>query len=260
MLESSAFVTNHVTIGCAMPALACLGCGEPLPPGSGRGRRARYHGPACRQRARRARLQVEQGREWEALERADAAMVTARRAMTNGADATPALQALISAAMDLAELHGITASGSAAVAPSGPHASVVTKSFTEQARANRRRKPVEAAHANAPTDADAPERVELPPAIKPREVVDTETVRMERIPSRRDDNRSKMVLTGHGDGVRLVGFLEPQGIQQKKWDAFTPGWTRLDGGPFRTRQDALIRLLRLHVPLKTRRGGKRNPS
>jgi hypothetical protein len=83
---------------------------------------------------------------------------------------------------------------------------------------------------------------------------------MERIPFHPDDNRSKMVLAGHGDATRLVGFLEPQGIQQKKWDAFTPGRTRLDGGPFRTRQEALLRLLRPHVPVKTGRGRKRQPS
>lgn len=60
---------------------AVHGMRRALQPGSGRGRRARYHGAACRQRARRARLQVEHGRAWEALERADSAMVAARRAM-----------------------------------------------------------------------------------------------------------------------------------------------------------------------------------
>jgi hypothetical protein len=236
-----------------MSAQACLGCGKSLPPGSGRGRRARYHGPACRQRARRARLQVEQGRAWEALERADSAVVTARRAMTNGADATPAVQALVSAADDLAELHGITGTGSAAVSSSDDCAPSVTQSITKQAHVGRRRKQVEAEPEDVTAVAVTSDRVELPPAIKPRETVDTDTVRMERIPSPDGDNRSKMVLAGHGDGVRLVGFLEPQGIQQKKWDAFTPGWTRLDGGPFRTRQDALLRLLRLHVPFRLRR-------
>lgn len=163
---------------------------------------------------------------------------------------------LISAANYLAKLHGITGSGSAADASSGDRAPAVTKIVTEHARSDRRRKPVHAMPDGATTVADASERAELPPAIEPREVVDTDTVRMERIPSRRDDHRSKTVLAGHGEAARLVGFLEPQGIQQKKWDAFTPGWTRLDGGPFRTRQEALLRLVRSHVPVTTRRGRK----
>lgn len=240
-----------------MPAQVCVGCGEPLPPGSDHGRRARYHGPTCRQRARRARLQVEHSRTREALERADSSMVAARRAMTNGSDGTPAIQELVRAAMDLAELHGITVSGSAAVAPSG--APAVTKPVTNN-RTNRRRKPTEPAPDDAPAEADATKRVKLPPAIEPDELVEPDTVRLERVPFDLDDRRSRMVLAGNGDNVRLVGYLEPHGIEQKKWDALAPGRLRLDGGPFRTRQEALIRLLYLHVPFKVRRGRKRRAS
>ncbi|MCI0649945.1 MAG: hypothetical protein L0346_34385 [Chloroflexi bacterium] len=43
----------------------CPGCGEPLPPYSGKGRPPAYHNPACRQRAyrrrKRERLKAAQG-------------------------------------------------------------------------------------------------------------------------------------------------------------------------------------------------------
>lgn len=239
-----------------MSAQNCVGCGERLSPGSCRGRRARYHGPACRQRARRARLRTEQGHAWAALERVDAAMVTARRAMANGADAKPAIQQLLSAATNLAELHGIATSASASAAPADVRDPIVTEPVTEHAHTHHQRTTVKAEQDDAAKHVDA--AVLLPPPIKPREVVNTDTVRLERLRDRAD-TRSRMVLAGPEADPRLVGFLQPHGIQQKKWDVFTPGWTRI-AGPFRTRQEALVRLLYQHVPFNAPGARKRRPS
>jgi hypothetical protein len=53
---------------------------------------------------------------------------------------------------------------------------------------------------------------------------------------------------GHRNHERLVGYVQPDGLQQKKWAAYRPGWIRVAGGPWRTRQDALVWLVDPHVP------------
>jgi hypothetical protein len=78
----------------------CAGCGKPLPRPSGRGRPATYHGPACRQRAHRARLTAEPGRAelLALLDRAGLAVAAARRAAMCGDDPHAALMELATVA------------------------------------------------------------------------------------------------------------------------------------------------------------------
>lgn len=109
----------------------------------------------------------------------------------------------------------------APVSPPDAPAPAVTKSVPENASTEKSRKPVDAEPDNVATKADAPKRVELPPAIEPNELVDTDTVRLERVPFDRDD-------------VRLVGYLEPMASSKRSGGS---GRFRLDGGPFRTRQE-----------------------
>lgn len=91
-----------------MQAATCQGCGEPLPPPSPRGRPARYHGSACRQRARRARLRAQANdQDWTALEGVDVAIADLRRLMATGRDPRPALTRLLTAALGIADLHGV---------------------------------------------------------------------------------------------------------------------------------------------------------
>lgn len=91
-----------------MQATTCKGCGEPLPPPSPRGRPARYHGPACRQKARRARLRVQaSNQDWAALDEVDVAIADVRRLMATGRDPRPALARLLTAALGIADIHGV---------------------------------------------------------------------------------------------------------------------------------------------------------
>jgi Mg-chelatase subunit ChlI len=70
------------------------------------GRPARYHGPACRQRARRARLGVDPGRAalLAVAQRAEHAAVALRRAVTTGQDHDAAAAKLLAAVTALATL------------------------------------------------------------------------------------------------------------------------------------------------------------
>lgn len=91
-----------------MQATTCSGCGEPLPPPSPRGRPARYHGPACRQRAHRARLRAQAiDQDWAALDEVDVAIADVRRRMAHCRDPRPALARLLTAALGIANVHGV---------------------------------------------------------------------------------------------------------------------------------------------------------
>lgn len=91
-----------------MPAANCEGCGAPLGPPSPRGRPARYHGPACRQRAHRARLRAQaSNQDWVALDEVDAAIADLRRRMATGRDPRPALARLLTAALGIANVHDV---------------------------------------------------------------------------------------------------------------------------------------------------------
>jgi hypothetical protein len=103
-----------------------------------------YHGPACRQRARRARLAAEPTRAdlLSLLDQAGRAVAAARRAAISGADARAALVELATAAELARASHVIedpTASRAADERPSTRAAeSTIAKSVTESARPEAR--------------------------------------------------------------------------------------------------------------------------
>lgn len=91
-----------------MQATTCKGCGEPLPPPSPRGRPGCYHGPACRQKARRARLRAQAiDQDWAALDEVDVAIADVRRLMATGQDPRPALARLLTAALGIADIYSV---------------------------------------------------------------------------------------------------------------------------------------------------------
>lgn len=91
-----------------MQATTCKGCGEPLPPPSPRGRPARYHGPACRQKAHRARLRAQaSNQDWATLDEVDMAIADVRQLMTIGGDPRPALARLLTAALGISSVYGV---------------------------------------------------------------------------------------------------------------------------------------------------------
>jgi hypothetical protein len=91
-----------------MQAATCQGCGEPLPPPSPHGRPAKYHGPACRQKARRARLRAQTDcQDWAALDEVDTAITDVRRLMAIGRDPRTALTRLLTAVLAIANVHGV---------------------------------------------------------------------------------------------------------------------------------------------------------
>lgn len=91
-----------------MQATTCKGCGEPLPPPSPRGRPARYHGPACRQRAHRARLRAQaSNQDWAALDEVDVAIADVRRLLATGGDPRSALARFLTAALRISNVHGV---------------------------------------------------------------------------------------------------------------------------------------------------------
>lgn len=235
--------------GQPMSAGVCLGCGDPLPPGSPRGRRARYHGAACRQRARRARLQVRGSHSWEAVERADAAMVAVRRTLSSGTDPQQAIQDLLTAVTDLAEAHGIAAPvPTEDTAAAGTPEPDVTECVTEPVPSNNRSVPAKGEQEEATAEAtDLPQSRQLPRPIGRAETVDLDTVRMERS-SDFEQTRRWIVLCGGGENERLIGYLDSDGTKTKKWQARGPMLTRVYGEPCRTRQESLLRLLDPHVP------------
>jgi Mg-chelatase subunit ChlI len=113
----------------------CVGCSQPLPVRRARGRPARYHGPACRQRARRARLSVDPGRvELLAVAaRAEHAALALRRAVTAGQDHDAAVAELLAAADALTTTLRDNANGEPTSLSEASQDSPVTKSVTDTA-------------------------------------------------------------------------------------------------------------------------------
>src|SRR5271168_2159105 len=64
--------------------MTCAGCGTALPTRPRRGRPARYHGPACRQRAHRARVAFDGGEHLALIEAMDTALGAVRRQLLLG--------------------------------------------------------------------------------------------------------------------------------------------------------------------------------
>lgn len=198
--------------------MKCAGCGQPLPAGANRGRPARYHNAACRQRARRARLTTRHGDVLAAVAAIETAAAEVRRALLADGDAERAASQLTQAAAELAQLVTVAPTVETTESPAPP----VTKPVTEGKPRTSRAKP--------------PAR----PAL-----LDLDTVRLERSS---DPTRSGWrVLAGAEDAPVLVGFLEPvlsvTGRRSSRWEAQTASLARVHGGPWRSRMDALARLV-----------------
>jgi hypothetical protein len=88
--------------------------------------------------------------------------------------------------------------------------------------------------------------------------IDPDTVRLERSADY-DVTGTWRVLAGPADDPMLVGFVRNSG-RGKHWEARTPSLITVSGGPWRTRQDALVHLVFNHQQAAAaRRPGKRRP-
>lgn len=196
----------------------CAGCGQSLLVGAKRGRPARYHNAACRQRARRARLATDHGDVLAAVAAVEAAAAEVRHAVLTNNDTTQAASRLTGAATELARL----VTPAPAILTDEPPAPPVTKPVTQdKPRASRAKRPTTL----APLDLD--------------------TVRLER--SSDPTRTGWRVLAGAEDAPVLVGFLEPllsvHGRRSSRWEAQTASMSRVHGGPWRNRTEALTRLV-----------------
>ena len=197
----------------------CAGCGEMLPRPRGRGRPATYHGPACRQRARRARLTADPTRAdlLALLDRAGRAVAGARRAVTSGEDARTALADLAAVARlaEAAQATNVAAPPRAEMEGSSAHTveSSVTESVTEFVAPKTR-------------------------PVTREDVIDLDAVRVERS---EDFEISGAYRVLAGDSI-LLGYVGRD--RRRRWEARTATTTlTVPGGPWQTRQDALIGLL-----------------
>jgi hypothetical protein len=84
---------------------------------------------------------------------------------------------------------------------------------------------------------------EQPRAVEATEAIDPSTVRVVRSPDF-EFTATYRVQATVGDEVVLVGSLRRSG--RSGWIAVTPSLITLSGGPWRTRQDALVQLLLGH--------------
>jgi hypothetical protein len=64
-------------------------------------------------------------------------------------------------------------------------------------------------------------------------------------------------MAGPADAAIMVGFVHRNGLGNK-WQAQTPAMIAISGGPWRTRQDALIHLV-LHHQLTASRSNRHRP-
>lgn len=196
----------------------CAGCGQPLPAGTNRGRPARYHNAACRQRARRARLTTQHADVLAAVAAVESAATEVRRALLTDGDAEQAASQLTRAAAELAQLVTVAPTTETAEPTTPPVTKPVTQKKSRTSRAAQSKRP-------APLDLG--------------------TVRLERTT---DPTRTGWrVLTGDADAPVVVGFLEPMlpvtGRRSNRWEAQTASLTPVHGGPWRNRLDALARLV-----------------
>lgn len=198
--------------------MICAGCGDDLPAGAGRGRPARFHGPTCRQRARRARLASRNADALAAVAAVESAASELRRVLLAHGDAreagqrlaqcVTAVQRLLPVAVPVTEPvttrtpadHAEFAHLSA-VSPPGQAPDAVTKAVTEKSsrRPGRgRRRPVP---------------------------LDLETVRVER--NTEPTGATWRVLAGDTDEPVLIGYVEAArtatgGRASGRWTAITP--------------------------------------
>ena len=234
--------------------MVCSGCGLELPVGAARGRPARFHGAACRQRARRARLANTNAGLLAAVTAVEAAVSVMRRMVLAGeqppADAGSRLH---QTAAELAErLRGAGTAPALVSVPPPTAAPDVAESVTEPA-AGRDDEPVF-------ETADQPPR-QAAPARRPRRggsaarsrpakpvALDTDTVRLER-PG--EDQPGWRVLAGSADEPVVLGFVEPiyslaTGRRSGGWRAINRHLIALPGKPCPNRSFAVVRLVDYH--------------
>ena len=235
--------------------LLCVGCGRPLPVGRARGRPARYHGPACRQRARRARLGVDPGRAQllAVAQRAEHAALALRRAVTLGEDHDAAVAEWLAAADALATTLRGDANGEPTCLSGAatPQDRPVTKSVTDIAPCPAAPEADQLSTGPAGRSGEfVTEQVRQQPAgRRPKRErrpspIDADTVRLERSADY-DVTGTWRVMAGAGDAPVLVGFVHREGLG-RRWAARTPAMVAIGGGPWRTRQDALVQLVLHH--------------
>ncbi|SMD19055.1 hypothetical protein SAMN05660733_05401 [Lentzea albidocapillata] len=198
--------------------MKCTGCGQPLEAGSKRGRPARYHNAACRQRARRARVATRHGDVLAAVAAVEAAAAEVRHAVLTDGNADQITHQLTRATAEVARL--VTPAPAAEAAE--PLAPAVTKPVTEA----------------KPRTSRSPRSTRSAP-------LDLDTVRLER--SSDSTRTGWRVLAGATDAPVVVGFLEPvlsvTGRRSSRWEAQTASMARVHGGPWRNQMDALARLV-----------------
>ena len=228
-------VTKRVTV--AGDRVVCAGCGKELPPNAGRGRPARFHGAACRQRAHRARLASERADAVAALVAVEDAVSEVRRALLTGSESviTGAAERLERATGGLfGRLRDHGPSSTPVVPDAERQEEIVTKPVTdnfdgqvpEKPTARRPRRPLTA----------TPKR--LPP-------VDVSTIRLVR---REGEEPGWRVLAGLEGRPEVLGFLQPahsrsSGRRSGRWDAISTGMVKLGGGPWQNRNEAIARLV-----------------
>jgi hypothetical protein len=180
-----------------------------------------------------------------------------------GHDHAPAAAELLAAAATLATLHGGTGEDTHTHGAATAEGETVTKAFTEQLAEplpatdrpsagddQRVRK-----HVTEKVTKQAARR-HAEPAWKPRPI-DPDTVRLERSTDY-DVTGTWRVFAGPADDPVLVGLLRRRG-RGKNWEARTPSLVAVGGGPWRTRQDALVQLVLNRQQAAARRSGKRRP-
>jgi hypothetical protein len=225
----------------------CSGCGKELPSrADGPGRRATYHGATCRQRARRARLATAPDRVTmlDRLDQVEQVLITARRVVTAGHDPRAVLEQLHTIVTGLVSHNEV------------PEASAVQGDVTKSVTL-----PTETPSVIVELPAPPAERVsgvaEEPDAHRLRaatatDVIDPDVVRLVRDPDF-EISGSYRVLATVKDDVVLVGIVRRCG--RAAWQTLTPSHIAVSGGPWRTRQDALVHLLLHHD--QTQRAGRR---
>ena len=212
--------------------MICAGCGLELPPKiTGRGRPARFHNGACRQRAHRAKASQPTA-VLAALDAIEAAVSEIRRAVLT---ASPSHQA----AYQLADTTRELTDRLFEQAPVDASPSTVGSEHVQQSAAPR------AEPAAVTEKVTKPKRRRATPRPRRRTPtsapLDLDTVRLQ--PSA--DPGTWRVLAGDTGDPILVGTLGPALSfgRHRKWEARDQGWITVPGGPWPTRQAALIHLL-----------------
>lgn len=229
----------------------CPGCGLPIGPGAGVGRRARYHGATCRQRARRARLATAPDRTalLDTIGRAENALAVLRRDLLAGASVDVEVAAGELAALAARLRTRVVPPVPVDVPPAGdPGTGHASTTVTE---------PV------TPAVSDPAPVVESVPEPPARTVgvaggvdiaaVDLDTVRVERAVDY-EISGAWAVLAGPADDPIRLGTLRRAG---RRWEARTTTGAPAGGGPWPSRRDALVGLVGHYQAIAVNTAGRR---